>query len=94
MGWLSKTGHGKGEVMSTADAKNLDYVREVLQRNKKELMQRYKSEGVGIGKQNLKDDSYVVTVFMATLENIPTEPVEVEGIPLQFEVTGKFKAQL
>jgi len=80
--------------MGNADAKNLDYVREVLQRNKKELMRRYKSEGVGIGKRNPKDDSYVITVFMATPENIPTDPVEVEGIPIEFKVTGKFKTQL
>ena len=80
--------------MSTVGVKELNYVRQVLQRNKKELMRRYKAEGVGIGKKTPKDDSYIVTVFVAGPENIPTEPVEVEGIPLKFKITGKFKAQL
>lgn len=80
--------------MNTRDPKNLDDVRRVLQNNKDELMRRYDAAGVGIGKRDPKDDAYVITVLMKTSQNIPTEPVEVEGVPLKFDVTGEFKAHL
>ena len=79
--------------MATKDPKKLEDVRDVLNRNKKELMNRFNAEGVAIGKLNPTDNSYVLTVFLDTSRDIPTEPVEIEGIPLKFEVTGKFKAQ-
>jgi hypothetical protein len=79
--------------MAGKDPKKLEDVRDVLNRNKKELMKRFSAEGVAIGKRNPTDDSYVLTIFLDTSRDIPTEPAEIEGIPLKFEITGKFKAQ-
>ena len=79
--------------MTKKNPKNLGEVREVLQRNKRDLIEKFRAHGVAIGKRNLRDDAYVITVFMETSGDIPTEPAEVEGIPLKFEVTGKFEAQ-
>lgn len=76
-----------------ADRKNLEDVREMLGRNKRELMQRYQAQGVGIGKQSPGDDSYVIVLYMESKRSIPAEPVEVEGIPLKFEVTGPIRLQ-
>jgi hypothetical protein len=76
-----------------ADKKNLEDVRELLGRTKQELMQRYRAQGVGIGKQSPSDDHYVIVLYMESKRNIPAEPVEIEGIPLKFEVTGPIRLQ-
>jgi len=77
-----------------ADPKNLDDVRQLLQQHKRELMQKYQAQGVAVGKQNLSDDSYVIVVHLASRNELPAGEAEVEGVPLKFEVTGRFKAQL
>jgi hypothetical protein len=76
-----------------ADRKNLEDVRELLGRSKRELMQRYQAQGVGIGKQSPDDDGYVIVLYMESQRNVPAEPAEVEGIPLKFEVTGPIRLQ-
>ena len=77
-----------------ADPKNLDEVRQLLSQSKRELMEKYHAEGVAVGKMKLSDDSYVIVVYLASRRDLPTGKAEVDGVPLKFEVTGRFKAQL
>lgn len=75
------------------NARNLQEVREFFQAHKHEIILRYGAEGAGIGKQSPKDDSYVIVVYLGSRNAIPKETVILEGIPLKFEVTGRFKPQ-
>lgn len=67
-----------------------DEVRSVLASTKDELIGRYRAEGAGVGKDE-SGESYAIVVYLATSELLPPEHVEVEGIPLRFEVTGRFR---
>ncbi len=79
--------------MSKNNPKNIDDVRKVLREHKEEIIQQYQAEGVAIGKRHPKDDSYIIVVYLATHRSLLKKPVVVDGIPLQFEVTGRFKLQ-
>jgi hypothetical protein len=73
-----------------ADPTKLDEVRDVLARNKSQIMSTYRAEGVGIGKEKPTDTSHVLVVYIASRGDLPKQPIAIEGVPLQFEVTGKF----
>ena len=73
------------------DPCNLEKVRQLLRLNKTELIRRYQAEGVAIGKQLLAGDCYVIVVYLDHEQKVPIQPVALEGVPLQFEVTGKFE---
>lgn len=72
------------------DPKNLESVRALLNRSRKDLMERHHAEGVGIGRQG---DEYVIVVYLRTAAQRPKEPESLEGVPLKFEVTGPFTTQ-
>jgi hypothetical protein len=72
-------------------AKHLEAVREVLQRHRENIMQRYHASGVAIGKSDLGDDSYAIVVYLASAADRPSQAQSVEGVPLKFVVTGPFK---
>lgn len=74
----------------TADPLDLEAVRSVLAASKDELIARYRAEGAGVGK-DAAGTGYAIVVYLATSELMPDEHVEVEGIPLRFEVTGRFR---
>jgi hypothetical protein len=76
-----------------SDPQKLEDVRSVLHRNKADIIQRYRAEGVAIGKRQPRDESYVIVVYLSSRDKLPAEAVEIEGIPLHFEITGKFKLQ-
>jgi len=67
---------------------NLERVQQVLERNKDEILRRYKAVGVGLGK---RVNDYIITVYLKSKNNVPTELQMIEGVPLHFEVTGEFR---
>jgi hypothetical protein len=72
------------------DPKNLETVRALLNRSRKDLMERHQAEGVGIGRQG---DEYVIVVYLRSATQRPKKPESLEGVPLKFEVTGPFTTQ-
>ena len=72
------------------NSKDLDSVRKYLNEHKKEIMNEYDAEGVAIGKMDLKDEAYVIVVYLADRESLPEQRVIMDGISFKFEVTGKF----
>lgn len=74
-----------------ADSKDLQKVRYVLRRHREQIIKKYQAEGVGIGKNDPKDEKHVITVYLRTGLNMPKESVTIEDVPLKFEITGKFK---
>ena len=74
-----------------ADPKNLESVREYFRTHKDEIIRKYHAEGAGVGKSG--DDRYLIVVYLKNKQDMPSEPVELDGIPLKFEVTGGFKKQ-
>jgi hypothetical protein len=75
------------------DPKNLESVREYFRGRKEEIMKQYNAEGAGIGKAGAGDDRYAIVVYLKRKQDIPPEPVELDGIPVRFEVTGGFQLQ-
>ena len=73
-----------------ADAANLEFVRGVLNRHREELRQRFRAVGIGIGKQAPSSAQHAIVVYLANSGDMPSEPVEVESVPVRFEVTGEF----
>ena len=71
-----------------ADPANLDDVRQLHAARKAELIRQYRAEGAGIGKD---ERGYVIVIYLAASDFVPREPVNIEGVPLRFEVTGKFR---
>ncbi len=72
------------------DDKNLGSVRDYLVRNKERIIDDYNAEGVGIGKMDLKNDEYVIVVYLSDRQSAPEKPVKIDGILFKFELTGKF----
>ena len=72
------------------DDKNLGSVRDYLVRNKERIIDDYNASGVGIGKMELTDDTYVIVVYLYDRQPLPEQPVKIDGIIFKFEVTGKF----
>jgi hypothetical protein len=73
------------------DCTDIADVRRLLDQFKEEIMQRYQAEGVAIGKKHPSDKNYCFVVYLDNKRKIPPEPVIIAGVPVQFEVTGKFK---
>lgn len=72
------------------DPKDLEAVRALLDRHRKELMEQYQAEGVGVGRDR---KGYVIVVYLTSARQRPARPVHLEGVPLKFEVTGPFTTQ-
>ena len=81
---------GTGNMMSRLP--DLETVRRVL-REKRDLIRRqFPSTGMGIGKDSATG-GYNIVVYLATARDMPIEPVEIDGVPVAFSVTGRFEAQ-
>lgn len=74
--------------MSDRSNSELDHVRSVLARHRKDITERYRALGTGIGKRSRADPTRVIVVYLESAADRPTEPASVEDIPLKFEVTG------
>ena len=75
------------------DPRDLASVRTYLKEHKADLMQTYHANGIAIGKMNPTDDSYVIVIYLNDKKQKPTESINVDGIPLKFEITGPFVLQ-
>jgi hypothetical protein len=73
------------------DNENFEHVRGILERHKSEILRKYRAVGVGIGQSKSVNRSHVIVVYLRSPEDQPPDPVALEGVPLQFEVTGEFK---
>lgn len=69
-----------------SDPIDLATVRAVLERHRDDLLQRYRANGVGIGKDG---SDYTIVVYVSTRDNAP---IKLEGVPVKFEVAGPFTA--
>ena len=67
---------------------DLDYVRQVFERHRAEILAAYHGVGVGIGKESLSDAGYVITVYLESPNDRPVAAPSIEGVPLNFIVTG------
>jgi hypothetical protein len=70
------------------DSNQLESVRSVFRRSKDSLIETYEAQGAGVGKEG---DDYVIVVYLSSSRRRPVDPVSVEGVPVKFEVTGRFK---
>ena len=70
------------------DSRDLDAVRALLERRRKDLLAQYKAAGVGVGRHG---DDYVIVVYLMTADQQPRTAETVEGVSIRFEVTGPFK---
>lgn len=75
------------------DPRKLESVREYFLGRKEEIIRKYNAEGAGIGKQGAGNDPYAIVVYLKSKQDMPSEPVELDGIPVRFEVTGGFHLQ-
>lgn len=70
-------------------SRSLEEVRRCFHARKQELMDKYKAQGGGIGKDEA--GGYMIVLYLASSKGQPSEPVEVDGIPIQFKITGRMK---
>ena len=70
---------------------SLEFVRSVLRKRRQEIMDRYRAAGLGIGARPDDPKSHIIVVFLQSEKERPVAPVDVDEVPLVFEVTGKFK---
>lgn len=68
----------------------LEAVRRVLARHREAIEARYRAVGTAIGKGSRGQPKYVIVVYLKARSNEPKGTVSVDGIPLEFKVTGPF----
>ncbi|MDQ2898970.1 MAG: hypothetical protein M3Y07_04120 [Acidobacteriota bacterium] len=68
--------------------KDLEAVRRVLAEHRDDIVARYHAVGTGIGRN---ENEYVITVYLRVAKDRPLEPVSIEGVRLNFEVTGEIR---
>lgn len=73
------------------DATDIEAVRVYLRAHRSEIIERYQAEGVGIGRLTDDDPRYAIVVYLDSENKRPIESVVLEGIPIKFEVTGRFQ---
>jgi len=73
------------------EAKTLDEVRAVLDRHRDTILAQYGAEGIGIGRPAGQKTGYALVVYLASAPGKRPATTEIEGVPLRFEVTGKFR---
>jgi hypothetical protein len=74
-----------------SDARSQTYVSEVLDRHRDEIVHDFDAIGSGVGKRRLGDDAYVIVVYLRAPRRTATEPVFIEGIAVDFVVTGEIQ---
>lgn len=72
-----------------ADPTNLKEVRAVFARVKRDLIAKYRARGAGVGRG--PGGGYAIVVYLQSEADRPRQAVQIEGIPLRFEVTGPFR---
>ena len=71
-----------------ADAKNLEEVRAVFAKYRDDIIARYHASGAGVGRGD--DGGYAIVVYLES-GNASIAATPIEGVPLKFEVTGRFR---
>jgi hypothetical protein len=66
-------------------------VGQVLDRHRDEIVRRFNATGSGVGKRDPADDTHVIVVYLRSADDIPADPVFIEGIPVKFVVTGEIR---
>jgi hypothetical protein len=74
------------------DHQDLDAVRAWFAAHKGEIIRDYAAEGAGVGRSRT-GGGYAITVYLASDDKRPLAAVVRDGVPLQFEVTGKLRPQ-
>lgn len=73
-----------------ADPFDLASVRTVLHARKADIVRRYASRGVGIGKDPATGE-YALVVYLEAAPLTPSAADRIDGVQLLFEVTGPFE---
>lgn len=71
------------------DAMDKQAVRDFFEARKREIIHRYHATGAGIGRPD-PNGPYVIVVYLESQAAVPAEPINLDGVPIRFEVTGKF----
>jgi hypothetical protein len=75
-----------------ADATDLASVRQVLQEHREQIIRDYHAVGVGVGAKDGSSGEYAIVVYLKSERDVPSQPVTVDGVSIQFVVTGEFRA--
>lgn len=73
------------------DRRDPEQVSRVLDRHREEIVRTYGAIGSAVGKRDPADDEYVIVVYLRSAEEIPPQPVSIEGVPVKFVVTGEVR---
>jgi len=74
-----------------SDARSQAFVTAVLDRHRDAIVRDFGAIGSGVGKRRLDDAEYVIVVYLREPRAHPAEPVSIEGIPVEFVVTGEIR---
>ena len=74
-----------------SDVRSQAVVSEILDRHRDQIVRDFNAIGSGVGKRQLDDDAYVIVVYLRTPRMASAEPVFIEGIPVDFVVTGEIR---
>lgn len=91
MGRLLTQRDDGNEYLTMADPANLEETRALFQAQRTALIKKYRAEGAGIGRS--QSGQYEIVIYLAKPNDIPAQPVILDGVPIRFEVTGKFNLQ-
>ena len=92
-------GEPESQPTTAPKAQTLPLVRDVLDRHREALTQRYDAAGVGIGstdpnhRHGPDEPVYLIVVHLRDDEKKPSEAQSVEKVPIRFTVSGSFNAQ-
>jgi hypothetical protein len=77
--------------MSDSDPR--ERARQVLERNRDELMRRYRAIGTGLGRKSRDDPAPVIVVYVESSKDVPAGAHAVEGVEIKFVATGEVRFQ-
>lgn len=69
---------------------DLENIRAIFSRDKREIVKKYGGTGTGIGKSG---DDYIIVIYTDDPKKKTDEPLFWENIPVKIEYTGKFTIQ-
>jgi hypothetical protein len=67
------------------------FVSAILDRHRDEIVRDFGAIGSGVGKRRLEDADYLIVVYLREPRPHPAAPVSIEGIPVEFVVTGEIR---
>lgn len=78
----------KEAAMSQQQQQQLERTRAVLARHRERLVEEHGATGSGIGRDG---DRYVIVLYVESPRGEAEPLPEIEGVPVQFRVTGRFR---